>query len=108
MNNVNIRISLLISLIFLTSQIYASCLEVTTVSGGEDHSLVLTQNKTVFGCGVNSTGQLGVDDQYNRTILDQTVDGDMDTFSGYLERIVAIDAGWMHSLALEDILSEHF
>jgi len=72
------------------------------VSGGEDHTLVLPEDKFVWGCGANSAYQLGIgDDKSDRSTLIRVYDGDMNTPSGYLEDINDIHAGWKHSLALD-------
>lgn len=74
----------------------------TKVSGGEDHTLVLTESKAVWGCGYNLYYQLGIgDDSAAKYTLIRVHDGDMNTASDYLEHINDIDAGWMHSLALD-------
>ena len=79
------------------------------ISGGEDHTLVLTKDKTVWACGANGgyaswqyyygvlgTGNNGPWDT-NETLV--RVHGPSDV--NYIEDINDIDAGWMHSLALE-------
>jgi parallel beta-helix repeat protein len=72
------------------------------VSGGENHTLVLTTNKWPWGCGFNEYFQLGI----GNTTADQLTlvrvhDGDMNTPSDCLEDINDIAAGWKHSLALD-------
>jgi len=72
------------------------------VSGGENHTLVLTENNAVWGCGDNIWYQLGIGDtQAAQRSLVRVKDGDMNTPSDYLEHINDIDAGWKHSLALD-------
>ena len=72
------------------------------ISGGEDHTLVLGENGNTFGCGDNSSYQLGIGDSTNEQFILVTVhSGDMNTASGWLENIADIDAGWTHSLALD-------
>jgi alpha-tubulin suppressor-like RCC1 family protein len=82
------------------------------VSGGEDHTLVLTENKFVWSCGPNGGhafdqyyyGVLGTGNDswdYTEQTLARVHDGDMVSTSGYLEGINDISAGWLHSLALD-------
>jgi len=72
------------------------------VSGGENHTLVLTESNAVWGCGNNGFYQLGVgDDTAYKCTLIRVHDGDMNTASDYLEDINDIVAGWTHSLALD-------
>jgi alpha-tubulin suppressor-like RCC1 family protein len=71
------------------------------ISGGEDHTLVLTQNKWPWACGDNYWYQLGIGNDQDQKTLVRVQDGNMVTISGYLEDINDIDAGWKHSLALE-------
>ncbi len=71
------------------------------ISGGEDHTLVLTKNKWPCACGDNYWYQLGIGNDQDRSTLVRVEDGDMVTISGYLEHINAVDSGWKHSLALE-------
>jgi alpha-tubulin suppressor-like RCC1 family protein len=99
-------ISIIISIIILiTNATFADWKEnakAVDVSGGEDHTLVLTANKCPWGCGDNYYYQLGIgDSQSSQLSLVRVHDGDMNTPSGYLEDIVNIGAGWKHSLALD-------
>jgi alpha-tubulin suppressor-like RCC1 family protein len=73
------------------------------VSGGEDHTLVLTDEKFVWGCGINAEhNQLGIgSNTWDRWTLVRVHAGEMSTASGYLEDINDIDGGWKHSLALD-------
>jgi len=82
------------------------------ISGGENHTLVLTQNNTAWACGANGGfdyfgpyyGVLGTgsDDPYlTEQNLLRVHDGDMNNTSGCLEDITDIAAGWKHSLALD-------
>jgi len=80
------------------------------VSGGEDHTLVLTANKWAWACGPNGYreeevtyyfGVLGTgstDPDLGQKVLIR-IHGAGNV--GYLESVCAIDAGWQHSLALD-------
>jgi len=69
------------------------------VSGGEDHTIVLSENKFVWGCGHNGWYQLGIGNNVDQWTLIQVLGGAMNT--PYLQDINNITAGWMHSLALD-------
>ncbi len=71
------------------------------VSGGEAHTLLLTEAGFVWGCGYNEFYQLGIGSDYDKWTLIRTKDGEMSTASGCLEDINDIDGGWKHSLALD-------
>jgi len=80
------------------------------VSGGEDHTLVVTANNWSWACGPNGYrveeetyyyGILGTasnDPDLGQKVLVR-IHGPRDV--GYLEGIWDIDAGWQHSLALD-------
>ncbi len=102
------RLGLVFILSFLTnSNVIANetCLRAIAISGGEYHTLVIMENNTVWACGSNGSGQLGInDDTITKSLyLVQTHDGEMNTVSGFLEDIIALDAGWYHSLAVDDV-----
>ncbi|MCX5633294.1 MAG: hypothetical protein NTW93_06455 [Phycisphaerae bacterium] len=67
------------------------------VSGGEEHTLILTQANNAYSCGDNSVYQLG-DGTYNDRIIPVPVHGVNDV--NYLQDIIDISAGWQHSLFL--------
>jgi len=91
-------ISLIIPITNLTFADWKENAKAIKVSGGEDHTLVLTQNKCPWGCGANYAYQLGIGDSYYRlTLVHVHGPGDV----GFLEDINDIDAGWLHSLALD-------
>lgn len=96
--------------IFVTSSTFADWkedAEAIDVSGGENHTLVLTKNKTSWACGPNGGpgpyyGVLGTgstDAGLIAKTLIRVLGGDMGT--QYLQDINDVDAGWKHSLALE-------
>jgi alpha-tubulin suppressor-like RCC1 family protein len=69
------------------------------ISGGENHTLVLTQNKWPWACGDNYYGELGNGQTggYEATLI--RVHGVNNI--GYLQDINDVDAGWTHSLGLD-------
>ncbi len=80
------------------------CLRAIAISGGEDHTLVLMENNTVWACGSNSDGRLGIGEPGGSSnVLIQVYDGEMETTSNFLEDIIALDAGWYHSLAVDNV-----
>ncbi len=79
-----------------------TCLKASAISGGEYHTLTLMEDKTVWACGSDSFGQLGNGNDGSSTILVSVHDGEMNTSSGFLENIIAVDAGWYHSLAFDE------
>jgi len=72
--------------------------KITSISAGQNHSLILTQNKFSWGCGYNSYYQLGVGDQNNRW-TPVRVHGFNN--NGFLGDINDVSAGNIHSLALD-------
>jgi len=79
------------------------------ISGGEDHTLLLSANKWAWACGPNGgtgyAGVLGTGSGSSGLIEKSPLrvsDGNMNTPSEYLESIIDVDAGWVHSLALEN------
>jgi alpha-tubulin suppressor-like RCC1 family protein len=78
------------------------CLRAAMVSGGEVHTLVLMENGSLWACGGDGLGQLGNGTDGSSNVLIPVHDGDMNTASGFLENIIAADAGWKHSLALDN------
>ena len=78
-----------------------TCLKATGVSGGEYHTLAAMENGTVWACGGNGSGQLGIGKTtVGNPWLIQVVGGQIETAN--LEGITQIDAGWEHSLALDE------
>ena len=80
------------------------------ISGGEDHTLVLTADKAAWSCGPNGGNEPGVGDYWGVLGIDST-DRCLDQHTltrihgpngvSYLVDINDIDAGWKHSLALD-------
>jgi len=106
-----LSISIISIIILITNLTFADWREnarAIKVSGGEDHTLVLTENNTAWACGLNGgnfyRGVLGTGSD-NPSLIETTLvrvhDGDMMTASEYLEDITDIGAGWVHSLALD-------
>jgi alpha-tubulin suppressor-like RCC1 family protein len=67
--------------------------EAIDISGGEDHTLVLTANKCAWGCGDNYYYQLGIGTNVSKCTLVRVAKGDMNSTSDYLENIDDVAAG---------------
>lgn len=90
-------------ILFVTNATFADWKEdakAIDISGGEDHTLVLTRNQWAWGCGPNSWYQLGIGEttESQKTLV-RVHGGAMNT--PRLQDINDVDAGWKHSLALE-------
>jgi alpha-tubulin suppressor-like RCC1 family protein len=75
--------------------------EITSISAGMHHSLVVGHKGQVWGFGQNSLGELGLGDRANRqtpTLIHNDLLSDIDPLRS--ERVVAISAGSHHSLFL--------
>ncbi|KPA14482.1 chromosome condensation regulator RCC1, partial [Candidatus Magnetomorum sp. HK-1] len=66
------------------------------LAGGENHNLALSDNGSVWAWGNNSHGQLGIGESGGGTETDHPEKVLL------LTDIIAIDAGYAHSLALQD------
>jgi len=90
-----ITLSLLISNVSMA----VMCARLKSVSGGEDHTLALMDDNTLWACGSNNYCQLGLGSSVNHTYsLDQVLGEDGNDF---LQNISTYDAGWYHSLAAD-------
>jgi alpha-tubulin suppressor-like RCC1 family protein len=77
---------------------------IITFDAGWYHSLAAAQDGTLWSWGTNTNGQLGIGNTKEDQYLPVRVhDGDVNTTLGYLEDINDIDAGYVHSLALDDV-----
>jgi len=87
--------------------------DIIAISAGEQHSMALDPNGFVYTWGDNAyrsgsgKGKLGIGDEYEISIDTsvKVLKGEQQSRSEYLENIVAISAGWDHSMALEDFNS---
>ena len=83
-----------------------SLTNVIAVAAGMGHSLALRSDGTVWAWGLGDQGQLGHD---NATLANCNVEGQFGTFDcsttprqvNGLDNVVAIAAGWRHSMALK-------
>jgi alpha-tubulin suppressor-like RCC1 family protein len=88
-----------ISLFIITgSSLAVTCGRLEKVSAGEDHSLALTDDRSLWACGGHiGYYQLGLGgDAHDVNTLTQVLG---ENGIGHLLNIVAFDAGWYHSLA---------
>lgn len=69
--------------------------KIIAIAMGAFHSLLLTNNNEVYSCGFNENGQLGLGHTLQQNSLQQV-------HIPNHEKIVAIDAGLMHTLLLTD------
>ena len=87
--------------VFVCPCIAVTCGRLEKVSAGEDHSLALADNQTLWACGgkYNNYYQLGLgegEDAHDVNMLTQVLG---ENSNGHLQNIIAFDAGWYHSLA---------
>ena len=87
-------------LLGLQHKVAQGCLRVDGIYAGEAHSVVLGQDGTAWSSGYNRNGQLGVGDNDEHNELTQVLGGAMQTT--YLESIVSIAPGTIHTAALDD------
>jgi len=86
--------------------------DIIAISAGEQHSMALDPNGFVYTWGDNAyrsgggKGKLGIGDEYSnyKETPVKVLKGEQQSSSDYLENIVAISAGWDHSMALEDFV----
>jgi len=95
-------LSVALYILFITNTGNAvMCPRLKSVSAGEDHTLALMDNNTLFACGGSSINykQLGLGSGvYGVSSLKQ-VKGENGV--GFLKNVVTYDAGWKHSLAAD-------
>jgi len=97
------RILSIILSVFLSSQICFAqlCAKLVDVSEGEVHILALDNHGNLYSCGGNSDcyDQLGLGDISETVLSLQLVHGPNNV--GFLNHVIAFDAGWYHSLAVD-------
>ena len=76
------------------------CARLDAVSAGENHSLALMDDNTLWACGGSSYEyQLGLGGNVYNVLSLQQVKGE--NGNGYLQDVATFDAGWYHSLAAD-------
>jgi uncharacterized repeat protein (TIGR01451 family) len=76
------------------------CARLKSVSAGEDHTLALMDDNTLWACGgSNGDYQLGIGGNAYNVLSLQQVKGENGV--GFLRNVVSFDAGWYHSLAAD-------
>jgi len=93
-----------VCIVFVLSILFVSIsnariVKAVSVSGGEEHSIVLDEHNRVWTCGDDYYGQLGHDEDYD--VLNLVLKGEQASDSNFLENISGIGAGWTHSLAVD-------
>lgn len=91
--------------VYTVSDAQTAFMRANDVSGGEYHTLVLMRDGNLWTCGANGTsteqyGQLGVGDYGVYSKLVPVHGGE--TGTPYLGSIIDFDAGWQHSLAVNN------
>jgi len=98
------RKSLLIAVVltFFISNISMAvmCARLKHVAAGENHSMALMDDNTLWACGSNGFYQLGLGSGVTENVLSlKQVLGEDGV--GYLQNVATYDAGWFHSLAAD-------
>ena len=81
------------------SGIAEGCLRVNGVYAGEMHSMLTMENDSVWSCGDNAYGQLGLGNTIDQSSLTQVLSGTPGT--AYIENIVSVAPGTRHTVALD-------
>ena len=92
---------LFFAVIFINSAIadWKENAKVTNISGGQDHTLIITQDKFSWGCGRNNNRQLGIGDIADSQTTPVHVHGYNN--NGFLGDTNDVSAGNTHSLILD-------
>ena len=72
------------------------CAKLKDISAGEAHTLAFAEDNRLWSCGY---GPLGLGNEVSQVLSLQRVLGLNGI--GYLEHIIAFDAGWEYSLAVD-------
>ncbi len=87
-DNFSILLCVFVILSFSSNSFAVQKLKAVAISGGEGHSLVVTNNNEVFACGDNDYAQLGNGtDSGIQSVLKRVLDGEMNTATNLLENI---------------------
>ena len=70
---------------------------VTAVAAGQNHSLAVKSDGTVWAWGLNGSGQLGTNSTTTSYVAVQVINADSSAFTG----VIAVAAGQYHSVALK-------
>jgi alpha-tubulin suppressor-like RCC1 family protein len=90
-------ITIVLSVVLFSQITFAQlCARLIDAHVGETHTLALSEDNTLFSCG---SGPLGLGDGVSTALSLQRVKGL--NGSGFLKNIIAFDAGWTHSLAVD-------
>ena len=97
----NTKLLSVILSVFILSQCYStqSCVRLKAISAGEGHTLALDEYGNLWACGDNGYWQLGLGTGVTQVLYLQRVHGPNGV--GFLNNIIAFDAGWYHSLAVD-------
>ena len=88
---------------FVETTIYTVTRKIfTVISGGDGHSIAVTDEGKVYAWGNNDFGQLGLGDYYNNRKNPTLIDYSNNDFNFLDETIISVSAGYGHSLALTD------
>ena len=93
------RLCLLLQFV-MAGHSFGECRHAVDVSCGENHSLVLIHNGSLWACGYNGDLVLGVGSSVMGSNSPVQVKGEDGI--DYLSNIVCFDAGWYHSLACDN------
>lgn len=64
------------------------------MSSSSNHTLIIKNDNTLWGCGLNSYGQLGLGDTTNRTTFTEIIEN--------ADNIKSVYCGYMYTLILKN------
>ena len=89
-----------LSLMACCNKVAEGCLKADAIYAGEKHSVLMMENESIWSCGDNYYGQLGIGSTIDQSSLMQVLGGA--TGTTYLTDIVDVAPGTIHTVVLDN------